>query len=227
MAGGLGSRLRTVVSDVPKPMAPIRGRPFLAYQLEYWINQGVSRFILSVGYKHEVISDYFGEQYLGAKIEYVIESIPLGTGGGLLLAAQQLNHDDCFLLLNGDTYFEVSLQHLMTFAQETDADWCFSLFSTTDVKRYMGMDVAPNGRIHAFHVEKKQESVLANGGVYWIHPRVFQYINIEQEKKYSLEEDILPTLLTTQCRFFGKEFSAAFIDIGIPEDYCRSELLLA
>ena len=106
LAGGLGTRLRSVVSDVPKPMAPVGGRPFLEYQLEYWINQGISRFVLSVGYRHEAITEHFGSRYKGVELEYAVEEQPLGTGGGLLLAAEKLKQDTPFLLLNKDTYFK-------------------------------------------------------------------------------------------------------------------------
>ncbi|MDQ3186754.1 MAG: NTP transferase domain-containing protein, partial [Pseudomonadota bacterium] len=93
LAGGIGSRLRSIVPDLPKPMAPVSGRPFLEYQLDYWISQGISSFILSVGYRHEAIVDYFGNSYKGAELDYVIERIPLGTGGGLLLAVEKAGND--------------------------------------------------------------------------------------------------------------------------------------
>ena len=89
LAGGLGTRLRSVVSKLPKPMAPVRGRPFLEHLLDYWLHQGVNHFVLSVGYLHELIIDHMGSNYKGAMIEYVIEESPLGTGGGLLLGAQK------------------------------------------------------------------------------------------------------------------------------------------
>src|SRR5215471_11172514 len=89
LAGGLGTRLRGTVPDVPKPMAPIRGRPFLEYQLDYWIGKGINRFVLSVGYRHEVIIDHFGASYRGAELSYAIEHTPLGTGGALLLAVEE------------------------------------------------------------------------------------------------------------------------------------------
>ena len=123
LAGGLGTRLRSAVTDLPKPMAPIGGRPFLEYQLDYWIAQGISRFVLSVGYQHEVIIDHFGTSYEGIELNFVIEETPLGTGGGLLLAAEKVGNDTPFLLLNGDTYFSVDLKTLTDFSQEKDADW--------------------------------------------------------------------------------------------------------
>ena len=103
----MGTRLRSAVPDLPKPMAPIKGRPFLEYQMDYWINQGVNQFLISVGYKKEAIVSHFGASYKGAQVKYVMEEQPLGTGGGLLLAAQDL--DEPFLLLNGDTFFEADL----------------------------------------------------------------------------------------------------------------------
>src|SRR5205085_7892557 len=101
LAGGLGTRLRSAVPDVPKPMAPIAGRPFLEYQLDYWIGKGIDRFVLSVGYRHELIIDHFKARYRGAHIAYAIESSPLGTGGGLLRAVNEARLDSPFLVLNG------------------------------------------------------------------------------------------------------------------------------
>jgi hypothetical protein len=87
LAGGLGTRLRSAVPDLPKPMAPIAGRPFLAHQLDQWIAHGIRDFVLAVGYRHEAISDYFGAHYRGASIRYSVEATPLGTGGALLCTA--------------------------------------------------------------------------------------------------------------------------------------------
>ena len=110
LAGGLGTRLRSAVPDLPKPMAPIAGRPFLAHQMDHWIGQGVSRFVLSVGYRHEAISSHFGRRFHGAAIDYVVETSPLGTGGAVKLATAGLPRDEYTLLLNGDTYFDVPLR---------------------------------------------------------------------------------------------------------------------
>ena len=89
LAGGLGKRLRSAVPDLPKPMAPINGRPFLEHQMRYWIAQGINHFVLSVGYRYKMIIDYFGAQFEGVSLEYVIEEAPLGTGGGLVLASKK------------------------------------------------------------------------------------------------------------------------------------------
>lgn len=222
LAGGLGTRLRSAVPDLPKPMAPIAGRPFLAYQMDYWIAQGVERFILSVGYKYESICDYFGSTYQDAQLTYVIEREPLGTGGGFLLAAQQLKTETSFLLLNGDTYFEVDLMQLRRYATLQDADWCFALFNTQDTVRYMGMQLSPEGRVLAL---KSPGSVLANGGVYWVNRRAVEIFSFSEEKQ-SLEDDLFPKALRFNQRLFGLPCEGGFIDIGLPQDYHHAESLL-
>src|SRR5512135_2706910 len=171
LAGGLGTRLRRTVPDLPKPMAPVSGRPFLEYQMDYWIAQGISHFILSVGYRHEDIMNHFGNRYQDASVEYCIEETPLGTGGGVLLAAEKIGHNQPFLLLNGDTYFAVDLKTLDEFSRANKADWTFSLFRTSEEGRYMGMDVSPQGRILELKSGTGQPDRLANGGVYWARSR--------------------------------------------------------
>lgn len=227
LAGGLGTRLRSVVPNLPKPMAPIGGRPFLEYQFDYWIAQGVSRFVLSVGYRHEVIVDYFGSNYKGAKIDYVIERMPLGTGGGLLLAAEKLGDDAAFLLLNGDTYFAADLKVLIACSQANDADWCFSLFRANEKGRYMGMGVSPQGQITSLKSGAGHPGHLANGGVYWVHPRALLGGRFAPGDKVSLEDDIVPAAMASGQRLFGIEFPGTFIDIGVPDDYHHAAALLA
>ena len=227
LAGGLGTRLRSAVPDLPKPMAPIGTRPFLEYQLDYWIAQGVSHFVLSVGYRHEVIVDYFGYRYKCAELDYAIEKTPLGTGGGLLLAAEKIDDDTPFLLLNGDTYFAVDLKTLIGFSQANNADWSFSLFRTNEKGRYMGMDVSPQGFITSLKSGNGQPGRLANGGAYWVRSRTLFDEKFSQGGKVSLEDDIFPAALVSGQRLFGIEFPGIFIDIGVPADYHRAPALLA
>lgn len=226
LAGGLGTRLRSVVPDLPKPMAPINGRPFLEHQLDYWIKQGVSHFVLSVGYRHEIIVDHFGNKYKGAGLDYVIEKTPLGTGGGLLLAAEKILRDEPFLLLNGDTYFAVDLKTLMEFSLANDADWCFSLFRTNEEGRYMGLDISPQGQIASLKLGTARPGRLANGGVYWVNPRALISERFSPGDKVSLEDDIFPAAMVSGQHLFGIEFPGTFIDIGVPDDYHRAPTLL-
>ena len=226
LAGGLGTRLRSVVPDLPKPMAPISGRPFLEHQLNYWIKQGVSNFVLSIGYRHEVIVDHFGNRYKDAELDYVIEKTPLGTGGGLLLAAEKVNQDEPFLLLNGDTYFAMDLKTLIKFSLANDADWCFSLFRTREEGRYMGMEISPQGRITSLKSGTGRPGRLANGGVYLVNPRALIRKRFSPGDKVSLEDDMFPTAMALGQRLMGMEFPGIFIDIGVPEDYHRALALL-
>lgn len=226
LAGGLGTRLRSAVPDLPKPMAPIAGRPFLEYLMDYWIGQGIERFVLSVGYRHEVIQDHFGSTYRGARLDYAVEDTPMGTGGGVLLAAARLRGDSPFLLLNGDTYFAVELAQLERFAVEHEADWCFSLFRANEAGRYMGMNIGTDGRVLALKSNDDQIGRLANGGVYRVHPRALVDHPFTPGRKVSLEDDLFASAMARGQALFGLECSGAFIDIGIPSDYHRADHVL-
>lgn len=227
LAGGLGTRLREAVPDVPKPMAVINGRPFLEHQLDYWIDQGIRSFVLSVGYRHEKIIGHFGHQYRGAEIDYAIESVPLGTGGGLLLAAHRLTFAGPWLVVNGDTFFEVPLADMVTFHLTQRADWTFALFRTFDTRRYMGMQVARDGAITALcNPALASDGALANGGVYLVNPSVLERCQVKAGQAASLEGDLLTNLIDQGARFFGTEYAGRFIDIGIPADYYRASSLL-
>jgi D-glycero-alpha-D-manno-heptose 1-phosphate guanylyltransferase len=226
LAGGLGTRLRSVVSGLPKPMAPINGKPFLERLISYWIGQGINHFVLSVGYLHQTIIDYFGNYYDGVRIDYVIEDVPLGTGGGLILALEKISHQNKFLLLNGDTFFEINLKSLVDYSNKNNADWCFSLFRTTQANRYLGINILQDGQIDSLSTESGANEILVNGGVYLINPLALIDIGIRHGDKMSLESDIFPKAMKLGQKFFGKEYQNLFIDIGIPEDYVRALLLL-
>lgn len=224
LAGGLGTRLRSAVPDLPKPMAPVAGKPFLEHQLDFWIAQGISHFILSVGYKHEAISGHFGTRFHGATIDYAVETTPKGTGGALLLAAAQLPDDAPALLLNGDTYFDVRLEDLAARARKHDADWCFALFRHDDPARYMGVGLSRDGRITEL---KLPTAPQANGGVYWFRPQALRRVAFDTAAPLSLENDVFPRLLSLGQRFAGLVCGGAFIDIGVPADYHRAASVLA
>ena len=227
LAGGLGTRLRSVVADRPKPMALVARRPFLEHLMQYWHKQGIQRFVLSVGYRNESIREHFGDSYAGCKLEYVVETEPLGTGGGLLMCQRTLNLTDPFLLLNGDTYFAVDLSNLAHQAQKHDADWVFSLFPTSETQRYLAVQLTDSGKLE-FRVEGN--SVLrsgmrwANGGVYWIHPRALLPFQ-DLPTPLSLEVDMFPLAEQLGQVFCGLPSEATFIDIGVPDDYQRAQTM--
>jgi len=227
LAGGLGTRLRSVVSDLPKPLAPIHGRPFLEYQMDYWISQGVDTFILSLGYLHNKIINYFGATYRTAKLEYVIEKSPLGTGGGLLLAMDKVRESEFILVINGDTFFEVNLQGLTKFTKERNADWTFALFETTDFERYSSIKIDKTQKIIQIGIKsKKDDSGYANGGVYLLKTEIL--FNKELRQKFqsnintSLEKEIFPYLINHNAQLFGYFSKGLFLDIGTPNDYKKS-----
>lgn|SRR3990167_492582 len=228
LAGGLGTRLRSVVNDRPKPMALVNDIPFLAHQIDYWRAAGVQRFILSIGYKSNLIVDYFGSSFHGAQIDYVVEDTPIGTGGGLVLAIKQTKLATPFLLLNGDTYFNVELDELIDYSLEKDAELTFSLFKTEDKKRYMGMEINENGQVESLNtVSYAKPYNLANGGVYWVqNPGVLYEYFTNLANPVSFESDILPSILKNGNRLFGFEWEGDFIDIGVPEDYFRAGSIL-
>ncbi len=206
LAGGFGTRLRSVCSDRPKPMADIRGKPFLDYLLAYWKGQGVIHFILSVGYLHPAIIHYFGKDFQGIPIDYAIENEPLGTGGGLLQSLPYLRHPDApFLVLNGDTFFDVPLATFFPKGEVTMA-----LYQIEQNTRYGGVSVGEDGLIENFNVNSK----LINGGCYLFHKKALA--GFSQKGPVSLEREILPFL---SC--YGQLFDGFFLDIGIPEDYAR------
>ena len=205
LAGGLGTRLRAAVSDVPKPMAPVQGRPFLERLLDYWIGQGVRRAVLAVGYMHETIRRHFGGEYRGCAIAYSIEEQPLGTGGALVQAVP-LVQAKTFLVLNGDTYFAVPLAALAEFHRERRAEVSLSLFRS-DNPRYTGISLAADGR-----VTDLSGHGAANGGVLLFERAAAARLPAGRS---SLEKDLLPRL---SGGLYGCIFDAPFVDIGLPED---------
>jgi D-glycero-alpha-D-manno-heptose 1-phosphate guanylyltransferase len=224
LAGGFGTRLKGVVPELPKPMAPILGRPFLEYLMDYWIKQGVNHFILSVGYKKNVIINHFSDEYHGASIEYSTEELPLGTGGAFLKAARKLS--DTFLLLNGDTFIEMDLNKMIGFHYDKESDWTLSVIKLNRSDRYMEIEMTDNGKIISLDSFQDQDFQLANGGAYLINPSVLEKMKWEHDIYISLENELLPEFSSSGGNLFGIECSGKFIDIGVPEDYFRAQKVL-
>jgi len=220
LAGGLGTRLRSKVSDLPKPMAPILGRPFLEHQMDYWIKQGVDRFIISVGYLSDAIIIHFGSSYKGVNIQYAVEKKPLGTGGGMLLASQGIS--EYFLVINGDTFIEIDLKKMLDFHLKVRSEWTMAVIKLNDSDRYMGIDIKDNSRIMSVN----SNTDLANGGVYLINPSAIERVKYKQNKKVSLEDELLPEFILNKGLLYGFESFGSFVDIGIPEDYSNASKIL-
>ena len=227
LAGGLGTRLRSEVADVPKPMAPVGGRPFLEHQMQFWIGQGIKRFILSVGYKRDVIMSHFGRSWGGAVIDYAIEDEPLGTGGGVLVAAAQISEAEPFLLLNGDTFFAISLAEMYAQHARMQADLTVALFKASESGRYGRADLDADGRLHVLASEPAQAGEYANGGIYCFTKQALAVWLMEPLRKLSFEVDILPQMLKAHQNLWGFKSEAAFIDIGIPDDWRRASQVIS
>ena len=219
LAGGFGTRLSHVVSDVPKPMAPVYGRPFLCYLLDRLADAGIQRVVLATGYMHEVIETYFGTMYRGLEIIYSNEDQPLFTGGAIRQAAEKIQSED-FVVLNGDTLFDIDFQQLYDFHTSHDAHLSIALRRVEDTGRY-GAVTCENDRIVAFH--EKTDSQGAgdiNGGIYAINRAWL--LNQDLPTKFSFEKELMQPL-AGDPHFYGLSFNDYFIDIGVPEDYFRAQ----
>lgn len=226
LAGGLGTRLRAVVSAVPKPMAPVAGRPFLELLLDYWIAQGVTDLILAVGYLHAQLQQHFGGAYCGVPITWSIEYTPLGTGGALLAGWQLSARDRPVLVLNGDTFFDVSLAAMHRTLAAHAADGVIAVFEAHPDARYAGIVTDADGRVRSFGGQPPQQSAWMNGGAYLLAPSFFERACAYAGRAASLESEILPAVLAGGGTLYAHHASGRFIDIGIAEDYRRAAEVL-
>jgi D-glycero-alpha-D-manno-heptose 1-phosphate guanylyltransferase len=217
LAGGLGTRLRAAVPDLPKCLAPVNGRPFLAYLMDYLLDQGVNRFIFSLGYKHEVVTQYLQKHYPSLSLHFSVEDEPLGTGGGIKLACEQVLGEQV-LILNGDTLFEADLQALLHFHTSSAAACTLALKPMQHFDRYGLVEIEADNRILAFKEKQPYDEGLINGGIYAL--KIKEFLKEDFPEKFSFERDFLERFCSTK-RFYGMVQDNYFIDIGIPEDYRR------
>ena len=222
LAGGLGTRLRSVVNDVPKCMAPVAGKPFLHFVIEYLLNKGVDKFIFSLGYKSEIIIDYIIEHYPLLYTQYSIEEEPLGTGGAIRLACN-LTTEKNVLILNGDTLFSIDVKKLAATHHHANADCTVALKPMEDFERYGVVELNNDNTIASFKEKQHYQEGLINGGVYVLHVNAF--IQEELPQKFSFEKDYLEQYFDKR-KMYGDIQDVYFIDIGIPEDFERAQFEL-
>lgn len=220
LAGGFGTRLQTVVSDVPKPMAPVINEPFLNYVFDYLKHYHIEHVVLSTGYLADKISEYYKNEFQGIKISYTKEETPLGTGGGIRLAMEKC-HTQHVLVLNGDSFFDVNLKQYFNQHISFHSDCSLALRKVDNAARY-GTIKLEDGFIKAF---KEKDSIekegLINGGVYIIDRELFLN-KTEALKPFSIEKDFFETRIN-ELNLMGFEYEGYFIDIGIPEDYNKAQ----
>jgi len=215
LAGGFGTRLQKVVNNVPKPMAPINDKPFLFYLLKFLQKNGIDRIILSVGYKWEIIKEYFGEKFDNIDLIYSIENEPLGTGGAIKKALSYLENDQSFVL-NGDTFFNISLNELRL---NKNSKIILALKKMQNFDRYGNVKIDDNGSIIALEEKKFTENGNINGGIYLLRKNIFDEFDLP--KKFSFEEFLEKNYKKLNAT--GKIFDDYFIDIGIPKDYEKAK----
>jgi D-glycero-alpha-D-manno-heptose 1-phosphate guanylyltransferase len=219
LVGGMGTRLKSVVSDLPKPMAPVNGKPFLEYVLEALAASGVvSKIVLCVGYKREIVSSHFGTAYESIPVLYSIEESPLGTGGAVVNALPQIQGDN-FLLLNGDTIFKIDFPDLLFQHEKHEADITIATKLITKAARY-GTVRKEGIRIVQFEEKQGREYGEINGGIYIVNKNVFKPKTLPQ--RFSFETDFLEKMVR-DIYIQGIPFDRYFIDIGIPEDFERAQ----
>jgi len=217
LAGGLGTRLRSVVSDLPKCMAPVAGRPFLFYVINYLRSQGIEKFIFSLGYKHEIIEDYLKDQFSTLQYECSVEEEPLGTGGAIQLACQKATEKNV-IIANGDTLFKINGKELFTFHIEQEADCTLALKPMQQFDRYGVVELDENAVVKDFKEKQIYETGLINGGLYVLN--VENFLAKKFPAKFSFEKEYLEQYYR-HGKIYGIVQDNYFIDIGIPEDYER------
>lgn len=221
LAGGFGTRLQAVVSNVPKPMAPINNEPFLNYVFDYLLHYKIEHVVLSTGYLADKISDYYKNEYRGIKISYTKEETPLGTGGGIRLAMTKCYTSDV-LVLNGDSFFDVNITDHFNNHISKQADCSLALRKVFNASRYGTILLGIGNAIETFKEKNNIEQTgLINGGVYILNRKLY-LSKTNEAVPFSIEKDFYESRIN-ELHIFGFEYDGYFIDIGIPEDYNKAQ----
>lgn len=218
LAGGMGTRLRSVVAELPKCMAPVNGKPFLFYIFKWLKKNNFSRVILSLGYMPDAVLNFLKEEQWPFEIVTEIEAQPMGTGGAIALSLSHCNSSD-ICILNGDTFFDIDIDGLYAFHQNKHAALTIAAKPLTQYDRYGSLLCENDGRITGFTEKQKTKSGIINGGIYLMHVPSMPLTGLPQ--KFSFEKEILEKEYSTKP-FFAFKDNGYFIDIGIPEDYYKA-----
>jgi len=221
LAGGFGTRLREVISDVPKPMAPVAGRPFLEILLSMLAKKGFKRVVLSLGFMSDKIIQHFGDSYQGMQLVYEVEQQPLGTGGAIRAALTQCQADHVFIF-NGDTYLDLEVDALEQLWQQSQSP-AIVVREVADTERFGRVEIH-EGRINAFLEKGVAGLGLINAGCYVLPKNALDDFPLGQI--FSLETEFFIKQLQ-DIRFNGFVTQGQFIDIGVPDDYALAQTVLA
>lgn len=217
LAGGLGTRLKTVTGDTPKCMVPVNGIPFINFVISYLKNEGIDRFIFSLGYKAEVVIEYLDNHFKDLQKIYVVEHEPLGTGGAVKLACRKVKGSDT-LVVNGDTLFNVNIKDFTGVHQMKNAAVTIALKAMNNFNRYGAVEIDSNFTLQQFREKEFCENGFINGGIYALN--IAAFLSRGLPDVFSFEKDFLENN-TGRITFCGLPYDNYFIDIGIPEDYNR------
>lgn len=217
LAGGLGTRLKTVVADKPKALSPIGEKPFLYYVIDYLEKQGVTHITFSLGYLAEQIVQYLQIHHPELQYNYYIEEKPLGTGGAIKKCIDLISESD-FLMVNADTFFDIPLQQMFEFHNKNNADCTIALKQMKNFDRYGTVELDEEKDIVMFKEKQPKQEGLINGGFVFVNKNTFLQCTQNLPNVFSFEKDFLEkNLLNIKVKGFIS--NGYFIDIGIPEDY--------
>ena len=221
LAGGFGTRLKDVVKDLPKPLAPVNDRPFLDYILLRLASFGIKRVVLSVGYLSDKMKAHYGHHFGGMEIDYSVEEEPLGTGGGIRLALQKCQTYDV-LVLNGDSFFDIDLVSFYNKHSDAVADASLALRRVDNAARYGTITLGEFDKIYSFKEKNGADNPgIINGGIYILCPDTF-LSETPAGVNFSIEKDFFEKKLD-KLNLYGFAYKDYFIDIGIPEDYKQAQ----
>lgn len=218
LAGGLGTRLRSAVPDLPKCMAPVADRPFLGYVIDHLRMQGIQHFVFALGYMAEAIQNFLLDEYPTLQYSIVIEDEPLGTGGAMVLALEKVATGHV-LVANGDTLFKIKVPQLFHLHKTSTAECTLSLKPMENFSRYGVVEVDDHRKISSFKEKQFYDNGLINGGVYLLDKAAFLQRSFPH--KFSFENDYLEKFCA-DGNFFGSVQDGYFIDIGIPDDFRKA-----
>lgn len=218
LAGGLGTRLRDTIGPIPKCMAPVCGKPFLAHLLKYLQREGFRRIVLSLGHLHEQVEAWIGGETLDFEFVFSVEERPLGTGGAIALAMTRVETEHA-LIVNGDTFFGLDVDAFFRSHVAADVPLSIALKPMQNFNRYGNVRLDPDGRIALFEEKQYCTEGLINGGCYLL--RRDHDLFDGQPERFSFETNILEPLSVRRL-IHGYIDNGYFIDIGIPKDYERA-----
>lgn len=221
LAGGFGTRLKEVVSAVPKPLAPISNKPFLYWLIKYLQQQGVTKFIFSLGYLHNLIETFLIKEFSNLHFKSIIEKEPLGTGGAIKLCMSSCDSDDV-LVINGDSFFELNIPDFFKFYKTNNAKAAISLKPMKNFDRYGTVVVNKENIVTAFNEKMKCDEGLINAGILIFNKKTFLNVTSKLPQNFSYEKDFLESNISS-LKVSGFVEDGYFIDIGIPEDFYKAQ----